>query len=247
MSTTHADNTPHPATNSDTDTVEGTAGVDGTAEAQKSEETPDAAVRRSPDDVDASSSGLLGLVRVGRPTGWVLLILGVIGFVAAATLTIEKIHLLQNPDYVPSCSINPVISCGSVMKSWQAGLFGFPNPLIGIAAFSVVIVTGVLAVAGISLPRWYWLGLALGSFAGFVFVNFLAYSALYKIHALCPYCLVVWVVVPIILILSINRVIGDSDRGREIRGWLWVLLPVWYAIVIAAILVEFWDYWQTFI
>lgn len=239
MSTTHADDTPHAERDSDTAAVDASTTVTGGPAAD------DASSNTVADT--ASSGGLRGLVRVSRPTGLALLILGVIGFVAASTLAIEKIHLLQNPNYVPSCSINPVISCGSVMESWQAGLFGFPNPLIGIAAFSVVIVTGVLAVAGISLPRWYWLGLALGSLAGFVFVNFLAYSALYKIHALCPYCLVVWVVVPIILILSINRVIGDSDRGREARGWLWVLLPVWYAIVIVAILVEFWDYWQTLI
>mgnify|MGYP002651301664 CR=1 FL=1 len=230
MSTTHADDNAHAPVDTEN---ESTAAVDDPDVAETAEQS--------------GSRGLTGLVHVSRPTALVFLILGVIGFVAASTLAIEKIHLLQNPDYVPSCSINPVISCGSVMKSWQAGLFGFPNPLIGIAAFAVVIVTGVLAVAGISLPRWYWLGMALGSFAGFVFVNFLAYSALYKIHALCPYCLVVWVVVPIILVLSINRVIGDSRLGREIRGWLWVLLPVWYAIVIVAILVEFWDYWQTLI
>lgn len=235
MSTTHADDNAHVPVDTDKESIDATR-----ADA-------DSEVARSDTGEQSGSRGLTGLVHVSRPTGWVLLILGVLGFVAASTLAIEKIHLLQNPDYVPSCSLNPVISCGSVMESWQAGLLGFPNPLIGIAAFAVVIVTGVLAVAGIALPRWYWLGMTLGSLAGFVFVNFLAYSALYKIHALCPYCLVVWVVVPIILVLSINRVIGDSPRGREIRGWLWVALPVWYAIVIVAILVEFWDYWQTLI
>lgn len=199
------------------------------------------------DSVRSTGSGLAALVPVGRGTGLVVLILGAIGFVASSTLAIDKYHLLTDPSYTPSCSLNPVISCGSVMKSWQAGLFGFPNPLIGIAAFSVIIVTGVLATAGISLPRWYWLGQAIGTLAGFVFVNFLAYSALYRINALCLYCMVVWTVVPIILILSINRVLPSGDRSREIRGWLWVLLPVWYAIVIVAIGVQFWDYWSTLI
>ena len=60
---------------------------------------------------------------VDRPAGgappasalWVL-IAGVVGLTAAVTLTIEKIKLLENPAYVPSCSINPVLSCGSVMS-----------------------------------------------------------------------------------------------------------------------------------
>ncbi|PRC56800.1 hypothetical protein C6A85_36780, partial [Mycobacterium sp. ITM-2017-0098] len=83
---------------------------------------------------------------------WVL-IAGVIGLAAAMTLTIEKIELLIDPDYVPSCSINPVLSCGSVMITPQASLLGFPNPLIGIVSFAVVVVTGVLALAKVNLPR----------------------------------------------------------------------------------------------
>ena len=76
---------------------------------------------------------------------WVL-IAGIVGLAAAITLTVEKIEILINPDYVPSCSINPVLSCGSVMITPQASAFGFPNPLIGIVSFTVVLVTGVLAL-----------------------------------------------------------------------------------------------------
>ena len=213
--------------------------------------TTDDVTHDTPDDggVSEASSprGLSAVVPVRRPVALTVLITGIIGFIASSTLAIEKIELLANPSYQPSCSINPVISCGSVMKSWQAGLFGFPNPLIGIAAFAVIIVTGVLAVANISLPRWYWLGQTIGALLGFVFVNFLAYSALYKIHALCPYCMVVWTVTPIIAILSAGRVLDATKRGREITSWLWFLLPVWYAVVIVAIGVEFWDYWSTLI
>jgi uncharacterized membrane protein len=63
----------------------------------------------------------------------------------------------EEPGYVPTCSINPVLSCGSVMVTHQASIFGFPNPLMGIAGFAVVIVTGVLAVR-CRLPQWYWSG-----------------------------------------------------------------------------------------
>jgi hypothetical protein len=78
-------------------------------------------------------------------------------------------------------------------------------------------------------------------------INWLVFQSLYRIHALCPYCMVVWTVTPLILVLSAGRVFGSSRVGREIRSWLWVLLPVWYAVVIVAIGVEFWDYWSTLI
>ena len=55
--------------------------------------------------------------RVPTLSAWWVLIAGVIGFVASLTLTVEKIDLLLNPSYVPSCNINPIVSCGSVMTT----------------------------------------------------------------------------------------------------------------------------------
>src|SRR5262249_23542295 len=91
-------------------------------------------------------------VVVRTASGVYVLIAGALGLTAAITLTIEKIEILINPNYVPSCSINPVLSCGSVMITPQASAFGFPNPLIGMVAFTVVVVTGVLAVFKVALP-----------------------------------------------------------------------------------------------
>ena len=36
---------------------------------------------------------------------------------------------------MPTCSINPVLACGSVINTPQASVFGPPNPLIGVGAF----------------------------------------------------------------------------------------------------------------
>ena len=133
---------------------------------------------------------------------WVL-IAGVLGLASALTLTVEKIEILINPDYVPSCSINPVLSCGSVMVTPQASAFGFPNPLIGIVSFTVVLVTAVLALAKVRLPRWYWAGLATGTLLGVAFVHWLIFQSLYRIGALCPYCMVVWAVtIPLLVVVS---------------------------------------------
>ena len=52
-------------------------------------------------------------------SAWWVLIAGVIGLVSSMTLTVEKIDLLANPSYVPSCNINPILSCGSVMVTPQ--------------------------------------------------------------------------------------------------------------------------------
>jgi uncharacterized membrane protein len=189
-------------------------------------------------------------IAVGPASAWWVLIAGVAGLAAALTLTAEKINMLANPSYVPSCSINPVLSCGSVMATPQASAFGFPNPLIGIVAFSVVVTTGVLAIGRIALPRWYWLGLAGGTLLGVVFVHWLIFQSIYRIGALCPYCMVVWTVtIPLFVVVSsiALRPLGRYSAVRMLYRWRWSVTTLWFAAVILLILMQFWYYWSTLI
>jgi uncharacterized membrane protein len=187
---------------------------------------------------------------VPTPSALWVLIAGITGLVAAFTLTIEKIELLENPAYVPSCNLNPVLSCGSVMVTPQAAAFGFPNPLIGVIAFSVVVVSGVLAIARVPLPRWYWAGLAVGTTLGVVFIHWLIYQSLYTIGALCPYCMAVWAVtIPLLVVVASIAVPLTSENAvvRALHQWRWSLVALWFTGLILLILVRFWDYWSTLI
>jgi len=189
-------------------------------------------------------------VYVPRPSALWLLIGGVLGLAASLTLTVEKIALLIDPAYVPTCSLNPVLACGSVMVSWQASVFGFPNPLIGIVAFTVVTVTGVISVGGVRLPRWYWSGLAMGSLLGTIFVHWLIFQSLYRIGALCPYCMVVWsVTIPTFVVATAItlRPLGAHPAARLLYQWRWSLVTFWFVGVVLLALVRFWDYWSTLI
>ncbi|MBT0567239.1 vitamin K epoxide reductase family protein [Williamsia sp. CHRR-6] len=183
----------------------------------------------------------------GRVTSLVVLLLGAIGLLAAATLTIERFEMLKDPGYRPSCSINPVLSCGSVMVTEQASFFGFPNPLIGIAAYSVVIVVGVLALSGVPMPTWFWGGLTVGSALGMVGVGYLITQSIYRINALCPYCMVVWTITPILLVLSarITARLSGNVAAQRFTEWLWPALIVFYTVVILLIANHFWYYWST--
>jgi uncharacterized membrane protein len=189
-------------------------------------------------------------VIVSRASAIWVLIAGVIGEIASFVLSVEKIRQLENPAYVPSCSINPVLSCGSVMLTKQASLFGFPNPLLGIAAFSVVIVTGVLAVVGIRLPRWYWAGFAVGAVLGAAFVHWLIFQSLYRIGALCPYCMVVWVTTMALLVVVVSialRPLAGNAVLRVLYQWRWPLYALWVTAIALLILDRFWNYWSTLI
>jgi len=178
---------------------------------------------------------------------------GLIGLAAATVLLVEKIALIEDPSYVPSCSINPILSCGSVMKTTQAEAFGFPNPILGVIGFSIVTTTGMALLGGATLRRWYWLGLQAGVTFGVGFVHWLIFQSLYRIDALCPYCMVVWVVtIPIFLSVtlrnladrpSLPRPLAAATRvGREYYG---SILTAWYLIITGLIAHRFWDYWET--
>ena len=189
-------------------------------------------------------------VRVPAASAWWVLIAGVAGLVASLALTIEKIRQEANPSYSPSCNINPVLACGTVMKTPQAEAFGFPNPLIGIVGFSIVLVTGVLAVGKVGLPRWYWVGLAAGTLFGVGFIHWLIFQSLYRIGALCPYCMVVWTVtIPLlVVVLSIAlQPLRGNIAARVVYQWRWSITALWFIGLILLVLMQFWNYWSTLI
>jgi uncharacterized membrane protein len=192
-----------------------------------------------------------GRARVAVLSAWWVLIAGVIGLAASLTLTVEKIEILLNPSYVPSCNINPIVSCGSVMVTPQASILGFPNPLLGLVGFTVVIVTGVLAVAKVPLPQWYWAVLTVGVLIGSAFVNWLIFQSLYRIGALCPYCMVVWVVTIALLVVVASVAFRPALQRRQtgpmrvLYQWRWSIAALWFTAVFLLIMVRFWDYWST--
>jgi uncharacterized membrane protein len=189
--------------------------------------------------------------RVSPLSAWWVLIAGVIGLAASMTLTVEKLKTLLDRAYVPSCNINPVVSCGSVMATPQASVFGFPNPLIGIAAFTVVVVSGALAVTKVLLPQWYWIGLTIGALVGAGFVHWLIFQSLYRIGALCPYCMVVWVATVSLLVVTASIAVHPVLESREstvvrtLYRWRWSIATLWFTAVFLLIVVRFWTYWST--
>lgn len=180
-----------------------------------------------------------------RPFALTLLVTGVIGWIASAILVLERLELYRDPDHVTSCDINPWVSCGQVMGTWQSELFGFPNPLIGIVAFAVVITTAMAALAGARFGRWYWIGLQIGVTAGMVFVIWLWSQALFTIYILCLYCMIVWAaMIPLTILLTIRNMVhgiipAPPGLARFAADWAWTLVAITYVAVAASVFFRF--------
>ncbi|MEU3271226.1 vitamin K epoxide reductase family protein [Saccharomonospora sp. NPDC006951] len=186
-----------------------------------------------------------------RKLGPVCLVFGVMGLVASIALTLEKLATLADPGYIPSCSLNPVVTCGTVMASPHAAVFGFPNPLLGIGGFAVVTTVGVILLCGFRPPRWFQWGLQAGTTFGVVFVHWLITMSLYDIHALCPYCLFVWVaVIPLFVgttIETLRRHAGTRRAAAVLTRVDAAIVVVWYVLIAGAVLNAFRDYWVSLV
>ncbi|WP_037064168.1 vitamin K epoxide reductase family protein [Pseudonocardia acaciae] len=186
----------------------------------------------------------------GGRLAWIWVAGGGIGLAAAFALTLEELATLAHPGRVPACDLSPIVSCGSVMGSSQGAAFGFPNPLIGVAAFAVVVSVGVALLSGFRPPRLFWLGMQLGTTLGVGFVHWLIHSSLYRLGALCPYCMVVWAVtIPIFWYTTLHNVVhGHLPVGhrRVVQGlarYHSLVLAIWYLVLVVLILLAFWPYW----
>ncbi|WP_291057454.1 vitamin K epoxide reductase family protein [Herbiconiux sp.] len=178
-----------------------------------------------------------------RPIGFAvfLIVAGLVGWYSAFDLTLEKIQTLINPGYVPSCNISPLVSCGPNMASWQGSLFGFPNPVIGVAAFVAPIVVGVAILAGARFAKWFWVLFNLGMALALVFVIWLIGQSIFVLGTLCPYCMLVWLaVIPLFLyVTAFNLKHGHFGNGRASRDvaalvypWIWLLAILGYLVVV---------------
>lgn len=131
-----------------------------------------------------------------RPTGlavW-LIIAGVIGWIAAFALTVEKFHLLENPGASASCDLSFLVQCGKNLDSAQGAVFGFPNPLLGLTGWVAPIVVGAAILAGARFARWFWWLFWAGTAFAIGFVVWLIAQSIFSLSTLCPWCMVTWIV-----------------------------------------------------
>jgi uncharacterized membrane protein len=120
-----------------------------------------------------------------------MLAFGITGLIASFVLAFEEFHLLKNPDAVLSCSFNLVLNCATVMKTWQASAFGFPNMFIGLMGFPIVITIALLGLSQVKFPRWFLIGAEIGYVFWTLFAYWLFFNSVFVIQVLCPWCLVV--------------------------------------------------------
>ena len=172
--------------------------------------------------------------------------------IASFVLSLEKIHLLNNPDAILSCSFNLVLNCSVVMQSWQSSVFfGIPNMYIGLVSFPVLITVAVAALwGGAHFKKGFLLAMNIGVLLGTIFAYWLFFQSLYVIQVLCPWCLVVTVSCTLMFaavthisldenVLGLSKKADRRVRAFLTKGYHQLVVASWIVLMIALVLLKF--------
>lgn len=182
-----------------------------------------------------------------RPTALAILLIvgGILGLLGAFALTLDKIAVLQDPSFVPNCNFSVLVQCGKNLSSPEGSVFGFPNPLLGLMGFPAPIAVGVGLLAGARFSRWFWLLFNAGMLFALGFVIWLISVSIFHLGTLCPWCMLVWlVVIPMTLATTFyNVAAGNLPTGRALRRagtflYGWTPLVSLLAYVTVAVLAQ---------
>jgi uncharacterized membrane protein len=180
---------------------------------------------------------------------WVeMLTSAILGLVAAFILSVDAVKLAANPLTNLSCNINEKISCATVGLSPQAHLWGFPNSFLGLVTEPVVITIAVVALTGISLPKWFMLAAQTMYTAGFMFAWWLFYQAFFIIGALCPWCLLVTATTTVVFMSMTRANITAGNFGSTVErvtrvplrlGTDWAVMLIAFAAAASGIVYKY--------
>lgn len=179
-----------------------------------------------------------------------MLIFGVTGLAASFVLAVEEFILIKNPDAVLTCSINSILNCASVMQTWQATAFGFPNMFIGLMGFSVVVTVAVAGLSGMKFPKVFMRAAHIGYLLGTLFAYWLFFNSLYVIQVLCPWCLIVTFSCTMLLssvtaysvrhnIYNLSGKTIASAKSFIDKGYYLATMIAWVALMVALVFVKF--------
>ncbi len=174
-----------------------------------------------------------------------LIVAGAVGWWAAFSLTMERFHQLMDGGGPASCDFNVLVQCTANLTSWQGSVFGFPNPIIGLAAWIAPIVVGVALLAGARFARWFWILFWLGIAGAMSFVIWLISQSIFVLGTLCPWCMVTWsVTIPTFIVVTLHLlregIVPVGQKVRDAAGSLmaWVPLMTFGAYVVVAVIAQ---------
>lgn len=173
----------------------------------------------------------------------VVFVCSLVALGSSLALIHAEITHLQSPNTLAACDINALFGCGSSITSPEAHLvFGLPNAVIGVMAFALLSLISLLIGAAVTLPRWLWWALSLGSLGALGWVGYFVYLSLTEFSSLCPYCTVVWAMTIAIAVFTLSYANARGylplvGLGTHVWNFRWLYTFALWVVVVIAVLI----------
>lgn len=167
-----------------------------------------------------------------------------LGLLASFLETLEYQILLKNAHTALACNLNSVFSCSPVLQAWQSKVFGFPNSMMCMVFFTLLLGIGLNGLGGVVSK---WLRLFGQGFALFFlcFGSWFLEQSVFSIRALCILCVFCFAGLLAINFSLLRLNVDDLPfrktlksaiaHGADLFAWLA------YALIIAGVMiVKFW-------
>lgn len=184
-----------------------------------------------------------------RSTAWVVLVAGLLGVLASVQLLLAEKALLQNPDQILRCDLNPIVGCSQWIGEWQNEVFfGISNAMIGLTFFAGVSALGFVLVSGGRFGRWLWQLWTIAHSLGIIWIFWFGYQSFAVENRLCPWCFLTWLVNLTLFVVVWTRSLQSGHWGERavtagrvlVRNRWWILGALYLALVMFTVL-WFWN------
>ena len=134
---------------------------------------------------------------------WWIVVLSIVGVVAAGTSTYTHFQLVRDPGYTAFCDVSAAVSCAQVYQSRFGSVQGVPVALAGVLWFLLVLLLA-FADARVSERSQQNIGgyLLVWSTLGLAIAMYMAYASFFVLQTICLMCSVVYAAVIGIFILT---------------------------------------------
>ncbi|NPA90376.1 MAG: vitamin K epoxide reductase family protein [Chloroflexi bacterium] len=134
--------------------------------------------------------------------------LDLVGWAASAYLTYTHVAHVS-----PMCG--EYGGCSYVQSSPYAQFMGVPVALLGLAAYTVLFILGILAFrGGDNSDRWLLLLLTLAA-VGTFYSAYLTYIEAFVLHAYCFYCVTQAIAITLMTILLVVEYLSPEPLGND--------------------------------
>lgn len=112
-----------------------------------------------------------------------------VGLVSSFLQLLDKLIHLKNPTANLACNISSVFNCSNVLDAWQSSFFGFPNSMMCMIFFSVMLGVALVGATGSSLNKVLRLVMHFFSVFFLFFGAWYLWQSIYVLGAVCIYCM----------------------------------------------------------